>query len=901
MRKPWTLIRIASITAALTASSSAVSQLGRAADPRQALPPDSPTGLSAAARQLLALHNAERSAFGVPPLEWNPALEAAATAYAQQLAQLGTLAHAPREGRGTQRENLSQGLPGWSPAQLMSSWLAERRNLKPGAYPDVSATGRWEDVSHETQIIWPTTTEVGCGSAQGRGFSWLVCRYDPGGNKDGKQVGTLQAAADAHRLWNSQHLKGGGGPAVALADSPTSSRPPDEVPHAPDRPVTVPGQCTYHGTGAIQPVQGVYQDDTQFPFIPEHYNAKSEPTLSRNPQLEEIQPGLLHAKLPMITGRDTVIMGAERVRVKGSVELVGRHRTIVISGVSNCQKVISVRMRFRLQDTSGTRTLWESPVITAIPIEGPKLDHDVYFQVSLLASDGVPPDETFKISGTEPYMITVDLVRMDNNLPLQLRGSVVGSTVRPEPPVVKFVPLILSNSPVDAAELRSYRAWVEDLRQASRKFIPDYYPLPPDGLPTFMGETLNLASLDPGLPEWAHGAHSELADWSRAWHFQAAVVARLQKAAELGGADRVVAVLRAKTPAGSDYDSIETSSSSGVTGSTKVVFVRAEPGEPDHDVSGLPAYEPTMLQLSRGIGKVSSDIVDTVAHELAHTLPNQLWSGVVDNRHSMMKTCERDYHGTEVHNAYGERLVIGGYASERRNQDGLREIMGSGTQTQQVWISQCTYAHLIASMYIKPDPPLSLISLYASRFEGKPAAEFNPGYDLSGIANVEPGPISDWGLEVRDSAARLIQSYPFDPHWFTEENENRNMVAVILRVPASSSAREFRVVNHGQVLAQQRVSAEAPSLVVNSPSLTAAGTANVSWSARTVDGRPLLASVLYSDSGGRWFDEQVFEQPVTSAQVRLNPQVRNHMVKVVVTDGARSSEQVVHFNTGGGS
>ena len=36
---------------------------------------------------MLAIHNAERAAIGVPPLRWNTQLEQSATAYARQLAR----------------------------------------------------------------------------------------------------------------------------------------------------------------------------------------------------------------------------------------------------------------------------------------------------------------------------------------------------------------------------------------------------------------------------------------------------------------------------------------------------------------------------------------------------------------------------------------------------------------------------------------------------------------------------------------------------------------------------------------------------------------------------------------------------------------------------------------------
>lgn len=137
-------------------------------------------------------HNIERSKYGYQPLRWNPVLAGNAGAYANQLAGIGRLVHAPREGRGTERENISQGLTGWSASRLMASWLDEKPYFRAGIFPDISTTGDWSQVGHYSQMIWPTTTDIGCGMAVGGRFSWLVCRYDPGGNKDGKPVGQPQ-------------------------------------------------------------------------------------------------------------------------------------------------------------------------------------------------------------------------------------------------------------------------------------------------------------------------------------------------------------------------------------------------------------------------------------------------------------------------------------------------------------------------------------------------------------------------------------------------------------------------------------------------------------------------------------------------------------------------------------
>jgi hypothetical protein len=159
----------------------------------QPRPQHSSVPLDRASAQMLAVHNAERAAVGVPPLQWDAALQASATAYAGELARTGRLVHSPRAGRGAERENLSKGMLGWTPSQMLRNWVVEKRNFVAGIYPNVSRTGRWEDVSHYTQMIWPTTSRVGCGMARGRGNQWLVCRYIPGGNRDGHPVGTRRS------------------------------------------------------------------------------------------------------------------------------------------------------------------------------------------------------------------------------------------------------------------------------------------------------------------------------------------------------------------------------------------------------------------------------------------------------------------------------------------------------------------------------------------------------------------------------------------------------------------------------------------------------------------------------------------------------------------------------------
>lgn len=146
-------------------------------------------GVAAASTRLLAMHNQERARVGVAPLQWDPVLAAAAASYGPTLEALGGLRHSPRAGRPGQRENLWMGSRGaFSPEQMVGGWIAEKREFRPGIFPNVSRTGNWMDVSHYTQMVWRGTTHVGCAIHRSPRWDFLICRYSPPGNKDGHSV-----------------------------------------------------------------------------------------------------------------------------------------------------------------------------------------------------------------------------------------------------------------------------------------------------------------------------------------------------------------------------------------------------------------------------------------------------------------------------------------------------------------------------------------------------------------------------------------------------------------------------------------------------------------------------------------------------------------------------------------
>lgn len=160
---------------------------GLAALPAQSANYSYSSGVTAA--RLLAAHNRERARLGVAPLRWDPALAAAAASYGPTLARLGGLTHSARANRPGQRENLWMGTRGvFSPEQMVGNWIAERAYYRPGMpFPYVSRTGNWADVAHYTQVVWRGTTHVGCAIHPSAHWDYLICRYSPPGNVDGRR------------------------------------------------------------------------------------------------------------------------------------------------------------------------------------------------------------------------------------------------------------------------------------------------------------------------------------------------------------------------------------------------------------------------------------------------------------------------------------------------------------------------------------------------------------------------------------------------------------------------------------------------------------------------------------------------------------------------------------------
>lgn len=140
--------------------------------------------------RLLAAHNRERSVMAVPPLQWDPQLAKSAGAWAQHLSRTGKFEHSPDDPAAEQTgENIWGGTPrAYQPEMMVGLWIAEKKQFKAGTFPNNSRSGKLEDVTHYTQLVWRRTTHVGCGISNAGVEEVMVCHYRTAGNVWGQTV-----------------------------------------------------------------------------------------------------------------------------------------------------------------------------------------------------------------------------------------------------------------------------------------------------------------------------------------------------------------------------------------------------------------------------------------------------------------------------------------------------------------------------------------------------------------------------------------------------------------------------------------------------------------------------------------------------------------------------------------
>ncbi len=147
---------------------------------------DTSSGEPAELAGIVDAHNAVRRMVQTSPalgdLVWDDTLAATARAWVamcrDQDAPTGLIDHNPNRGQNV-GENVFGSSGGATGDQAVASWAGERSNY------DYSTNTCNGICGHYTQIVWRSTTNVGCaiGSCAGLTFGTsIVCDYSPAGN-----------------------------------------------------------------------------------------------------------------------------------------------------------------------------------------------------------------------------------------------------------------------------------------------------------------------------------------------------------------------------------------------------------------------------------------------------------------------------------------------------------------------------------------------------------------------------------------------------------------------------------------------------------------------------------------------------------------------------------------------
>jgi pathogenesis-related protein 1 len=142
--------------------------------------------------------NAARAAVGDPPLTWNPIAAQVALNYANMCDYV----HNPNRdsdyamlggGNGGLGENIAAGAPTLTIASANMGWIQGEEPDYDYATNTCNTMGGTVECGHYTQIVWKTTTSVGCaivtcntntpfGTKYGTKWGYAVCDYSPPGN-----------------------------------------------------------------------------------------------------------------------------------------------------------------------------------------------------------------------------------------------------------------------------------------------------------------------------------------------------------------------------------------------------------------------------------------------------------------------------------------------------------------------------------------------------------------------------------------------------------------------------------------------------------------------------------------------------------------------------------------------
>lgn len=147
------------------------------------------TTISAEMQAMLNAHNSYRGRHGTPKMSWSSSLAQGAQDWANACVKKhSSFSNGYGENLFWGTNQTAKNAAGW--------WYDEIRNYDfndpIGSYV-AGDSDRNREVRHFTQLVWRSSTQLGCGVANCGGEQFFVCRYQPQGNFNGTNPGVLDS------------------------------------------------------------------------------------------------------------------------------------------------------------------------------------------------------------------------------------------------------------------------------------------------------------------------------------------------------------------------------------------------------------------------------------------------------------------------------------------------------------------------------------------------------------------------------------------------------------------------------------------------------------------------------------------------------------------------------------
>jgi hypothetical protein len=153
-------------------------------------------------------------------------------------------------------------------------------------------------------------------------------------------------------------------------------------------------------------------------------------------------------------------------------------------------------------------------------------------------------------------------------------------------------------------------------------------------------------------------------------------------------------------------------------------------------------------------------------------------------------------------------------------------------------------------------------------------------------------PKSPYAIVVRGRDGKVKTTYSFWMPFHDDNGRAHLTMPFALRVPRLPNDVTVELRGPNGTLAKLDRAAKPPALDVRTTLGPLSDAVRVEWTAKSASGAPVVASVAIARTSGK-FETMVYETTANSAVIPLDKKGSGLQVRVIVSDGGRSTTKIV--------